>query len=102
MSFYIPNKDCNFIPYYFNYGEIKSFSILISYLFSAHTDVCYCVTDMDLNLGTEIELTPLYKISKCITLNTEHSKIFFTECMEVLLQILVYKKINQKQSNYAI
>jgi len=66
------------------YSKDKFSAKLIPHLFSAAADVYNGTTKMDRNLGTEIDLTVGYKVSKGVKINGGISKMLATETMEVL------------------
>ncbi len=57
---------------------------IIPHFFSAAGDVFDGSEKMDNNLGTEIDITIGYKISKDIMLNAGYSKMYATDSMEIL------------------
>ncbi len=66
------------------YKKDKFSAKIIPHFFSAAADVYDGSTKMDASLGTEIDLTIGYKISKSISLNAGFSKMFATDTMEIL------------------
>ena len=66
------------------YKKDKFSAKIIPHLFSAAANVFDGSTKMDANLGTEIDLTVGYKISKSISINAGFSKMFATDTMEIL------------------
>ncbi len=66
------------------YTKDKFSAKLIPHIFSSAADIYDGTTKMDNNLGTEIDLTFGYKLSKDIMLNAGYSLMFATESMEVL------------------
>lgn len=66
------------------YAKDKFSAKVIPHLFSSAADIYDGATKMDNNLGTEIDLTLGYKLSKDIMLNAGYSLMFATESMEVL------------------
>lgn len=64
----------------------NKFSVkVIPHFFSAAADVYNATGDkMDANLGTEVDFTVGYKLSKAVSINAGFSKMFATDTMEVL------------------
>ena len=67
-----------------SYKKDKFSAKIIPHFFSAAADVYDGSTKMDASLGTELDLTIGYKISKSISLNAGFSKMFATDTMENL------------------
>jgi hypothetical protein len=68
----------------FAYSKNKFSLKLIPHFFSAANSVFDGSDKMSNNLGTEIDLTMGYKISKDIKLNVGYSKMFASDTMEIL------------------
>lgn len=86
--FYVGNHGgsvgLNDISFTLSYQKDKFSAKLIPHIFSSAANIYNGPTKMDNNLGTEIDLTFGYKLSKDITLNAGYSKMFATDSMEVL------------------
>ncbi|MCK0109955.1 alginate export family protein [Flavobacteriaceae bacterium S0825] len=86
--FYVGNHGgsvgLNDISFTFSYQKDKFSAKLVPHLFSSAADIYDGSTKMDNNLGTEIDLTFGYKLSKDITLNAGYSKMLATDSMEIL------------------
>ncbi|MBN4047066.1 alginate export family protein [bacterium AH-315-P13] len=68
----------------FAYSKDKFSAKIIPHFFSAAADVFDGTEKMENKLGTEIDLTLAYKLTKDITLSTGYSKMFATDTMEIL------------------
>ena len=67
------------------YSKNKFSAKVIPHIFSAAADIYNGAgVKMDNSLGTEIDITIGYKLSKSIKLNAGHSMMFATESMEVI------------------
>ena len=66
------------------YNKDKFSAKISPHFFSAAADVFDSTDKMDNNLGTEVDVTVGYKLSKNIVLSAGYSKMFATETMEVL------------------
>jgi len=86
--FYVGNHGgsvgLNDISFTFSYQKDKFSAKLVPHLFSSAANIYDGSTKMDNNLGTEIDLTFGYKLSKDISLNAGYSKMLATDSMEIL------------------
>ncbi len=86
--FYVGNHGgsvgLNDINFTVAYKKDKFSAKIIPHFFSAAADVYNGTTKMDAKLGTEIDVTVGYKLTKDITVSSGYSRMFATETMEVL------------------
>ncbi len=68
----------------FAYHKNKFSAKLIPHIFSAAADVYNGTNKMDAKLGTEIDLTVGYKMTKDVSVSAGYSKMFATETMEII------------------
>lgn len=86
--FYVGNHGgsvgLNDISFTFSYQKDKFSAKLVPHLFYSAANIYDGSTKMDNNLGTEIDLTFGYILSKDITLNAGYSKMLATDSMEII------------------
>lgn len=86
--FYVGNHvgsvGLNDISFTLSYKKDKFSAKLVPHIFSSAADIFDGSTKMDNNLGTEIDFTFGYKLSKDIMLNGGYSKMYATDSMEIL------------------
>lgn len=86
--FYVGNHvnsvGLNDISITLSYKKDEFSAKVIPHFFSSAADVYDGSTKMDAKLGTEIDATVAYKLSKDIVLSAGHSMMFATDTMEIL------------------